>query len=222
MRRFPSLVTVGWLLFVASIAWADSTAEIVARVKSSVVTIITLDQSHKPICSGTGFCIMDTGDSQAFVTNKHVVAGTDKAAGRYYVAVADEGEKSLETSDVLPFRKYDLAIVFFSGAQQLRTLFLPLLTNADSDSLVQGQRVIVIGSPLGLDFSGTVSEGIISAFRDHRKIIQITAPISHGSSGSPVFDENGEVIGVAFAGIEGGQNLNFAIPIKYLLDFNSR
>jgi trypsin-like peptidase len=69
--------------------------------------------------------------------------------------------------------------------------------------------VLVIGNPEGLE--GTVSEGIISAFRENRSLIQITAPISHGSSGSPVIDESGQVLGIAKGGFEDGQNLNLAI-----------
>jgi tetratricopeptide (TPR) repeat protein len=71
----------------------------------------------------------------------------------------------------------------------------------------------VYGSPLGL--GNTVSDGIVSAIRDipdFGKVIQITAPISPGSSGSPVLNMNGEVIGIAFFQMIEGQNLNFAIP----------
>jgi trypsin-like peptidase len=70
----------------------------------------------------------------------------------------------------------------------------------------------VIGSPEGLP--GTVSNGIISAFRENRSMIQITAPISPGSSGSPVMNESGEVIGVATMATKEGQNLGFAIPAE--------
>jgi S1-C subfamily serine protease len=68
---------------------------------------------------------------------------------------------------------------------------------------------LVIGNPEGLQ--GTVSNGIISAFRENRSLIQITAPISPGSSGSPVLDETGQVIGMATLIYKEGQNLNFAI-----------
>jgi serine protease Do len=67
----------------------------------------------------------------------------------------------------------------------------------------------VIGNPEG--FEGTVSDGIISAFRENRSMIQITAPVSHGSSGSPVLDESGQVLGIATIVFREGQNLNFAI-----------
>ena len=72
--------------------------------------------------------------------------------------------------------------------------------------------MIVIGNPTGL--TGTVSDGIISAFLENRSLIQITAPISPGSSGSPVMDEDGQVIGVATLQIVEGQNLNFAIAVE--------
>jgi serine protease Do len=86
---------------------------------------------------------------------------------------------------------------------------VPFLKLGNSTNAVEGQQVIVIGSPEGLQ--GTVTEGIISAFRENRSMIQITAPISHGSSGSPVNDENGQVIGVATLVAKEGQNLGFAI-----------
>jgi len=82
----------------------------------------------------------------------------------------------------------------------------------DSTDKVEGEKVIVIGNPTG--FLGTVSEGIISGFREDRSLIQFTAPISYCSSGSPVMDENGQVIGVATWLSEPGQNLNFAIAVE--------
>jgi tetratricopeptide (TPR) repeat protein len=77
----------------------------------------------------------------------------------------------------------------------------------------EGQDIVVIGNPLGLE--STVSAGIVSAVRDipaFGKILQITAPISPGSSGSPVINSKGEVIGVATLIVTKGQNLNFAVP----------
>lgn len=80
-----------------------------------------------------------------------------------------------------------------------------------------GEAIAVIGSPLAL--KGTVSTGIISAVRELKggqKLLQITAPISEGSSGSPVFNRKGEVIGVASFHLAEGQNLNFAVPVNAL------
>jgi S1-C subfamily serine protease len=81
---------------------------------------------------------------------------------------------------------------------------------------VEGQRVLVIGNPEGLE--GTVSDGIISAFRSGRSMIQITALISPGSSGSPVLDETGQVIGMATLVSKEGQSLNFAISAEAIKD----
>ena len=92
----------------------------------------------------------------------------------------------------------------------------PSLTRGDSSAAREGQRVLVIGNPEGL--YGTVSDGIISAFRDDGNIIQITAPISPGSSGSPVLNEKGEVIGIATYYGKEGQNLNFAVSSNALED----
>jgi S1-C subfamily serine protease len=77
---------------------------------------------------------------------------------------------------------------------------------------IAGQPIVVIGSPLGLQES--VSEGIVSAVRSLDglgKIIQITAPLSPGSSGSPVLNLEGDLVGVATLNLKGGQNLNFAV-----------
>ncbi len=95
---------------------------------------------------------------------------------------------------------------------------MPHLQLGSSAKAVEGQKVLVIGNPEGLQ--GTVSDGIISAFRDNGTYIQITAPVSPGSSGSPVLDEAGQVIGMATLVYREGQNLNFAISadrIKYYL-----
>jgi trypsin-like peptidase len=80
--------------------------------------------------------------------------------------------------------------------------------------------VLVIGNPEG--FQGTVSDGIIAAFREGRSYIQITAPISPGSSGSPVLDESGQVIGLARLVYMEGQNLNFAISSETISNFLTR
>ena len=85
-----------------------------------------------------------------------------------------------------------------------------------NNSFEVGDAVYAVGNPQGLE--GTFSQGIISSLREFKesKIIQITAPISPGSSGGPVLSAKGEVIGVSVATFRGGQNLNFAIPASYL------
>jgi hypothetical protein len=106
--------------------------------------------------------------------------------------------------------EHDLALLKAGGIK------LPPLPLGDSETVAVGDEVYVVGNPLGLE--GTFSNGIVSAIReiDGQKILQITAPISPGSSGGPVFDQRGEVIGIAVATFRGGQNLNLAIPVSYL------
>jgi hypothetical protein len=103
-----------------------------------------------------------------------------------------------------------LAVIKVSGKN------LPFLTIGDDDKLNVGDHVVAIGSPLGLE--GTVSEGVVSAFRDieNKKWIQTTAPVSHGNSGGPLLDMRNRVVGVITMGVtpEVGQNLNFAAPTK--------
>jgi S1-C subfamily serine protease len=79
-----------------------------------------------------------------------------------------------------------------------------------------GDKVYAVGNPLGLE--GTFSEGIISGMRfiGGHATMQITAPISPGSSGGPILDGSGSVIGVAVATFKNGQNLNLAIPVGYV------
>ena len=81
----------------------------------------------------------------------------------------------------------------------------------DSEQLRVGQKLVAIGSPLGLQ--NTVSEGIISGLRG--VVVQMTTPISPGSSGGAVLNSRGEVVAVAVATVKGGQNINFAVPIEW-------
>ena len=104
----------------------------------------------------------------------------------------------------------DIAILSIS------TFNRPSLHIGKMDTLGVGEKIYAVGNPLGLE--GTFSEGIISGLRHVGAdiIIQITAPISPGSSGGPILNSSGDVVGVATATFKAGQNLNFAIPISYV------
>ena len=109
--------------------------------------------------------------------------------------------------------KRDLAVLQVSASS------VQPLAIADSDVVEIGETIYVVGNPKGY-LEGTFSEGIVSGIRleETDKLLQLTAPISPGSSGGPVLNNKGQVIGVSAATIEGGQNLNFAIPSNFLKD----
>jgi len=151
------------------------------------------------------------------VTNYHVVhvSGATQAEARF-----TDGASYLAQGVLTTDRDKDLAVLKLQAAgKEFHSLHL-----GDSERVQTGERVVAIGSPLAgfspVSTEATVSDGLVSGVRDwpeHRmKVFQITAPISPGSSGGPLMNLNGEVIGVTFAQLVGGQNLNFAIPIVYI------
>lgn len=145
------------------------------------------------------------------VTNYHVVSGEDSVTVKFVT-----GLELPATEVVASDPDADLAILKLEG-----TTFAPSELG-DSESLAIGQRIFVISNPLGLE--GSVTEGLISAVREvqGRKLLQISAPISPGSSGGPVFDEHARVVGIATATIEGAQNVNLAIPSDMIQALLSR
>lgn len=151
---------------------------------------------------GSGFIISENG---IIVTNYHVLKGAHSAQVKLM-----NGDVYDDVSLIAADRKKDLALIKIA-ASGLSTINL-----GDSDKVKAGQRVVVIGNPLGL--KNTVSDGLLSAVRDFKgiKLLQTSAPISPGSSGGPLFNMRGEVIGITslICSSRWGQNLNFAIPIN--------
>lgn len=156
--------------------------------------------------TGSGFFVRPN----YIATNFHVIDG---AVGGIAKRVSQETVyiiKGFTAKD----KGHDLAILQVSapGVQPL-----PL---GDSDTVEIGDTVYAAGNPGRLE--GTFSDGLISAIRPkgneliHGKLLQMTAPISAGSSGGPVLNESSEVIGISVGYREGGQNLNYAIPVNYL------
>jgi tetratricopeptide (TPR) repeat protein len=208
-----------WLILILPLAAApnasvanpsaqDLLPDLVRRIKPSAVAIETFDARGQQLSRGSGFFI----DSDRVVTNRHVIENAYRAEVHSYngyvypvkgvVAVDAEG---------------DIAVLRIDApAGQVRSLLL------DRTSPQEGESVVVIGNPFGLE--GSVTNGIVSAVRDiptFGRIIQITAPISPGSSGSPVVNMHGQVIGVATLQITGGQSINFAIPSERISQLQS-
>ena len=173
------------------------------RAAKSVFYVEILDSDKQYIGSGSGFVMFDEG---LFITNRHVINGAS-----YLLIMDDDGNQYVLDLVIISDAEHDIAILYFPEGKFYRSL--PYDTSFEN--LMRGQAVLAIGSPKGLP--GTVSDGIISAFpkfpNEDTRYIQITAPISHGSSGGCLLNSDLKVIGVTSAGVDEGQNLGFAIPI---------
>jgi len=194
-------VTVAVATFVcwcSSVTLAQTAREIAKKVSPSVVLLVMEDENGQPLAMGSGFVIEDG----IVATNLHVIAG----ASRGYAKLAEQKEKFNISGTVAVDVARDIALL------AVEDIKAPALSIGDSKQLAVGDEVYAVGNPRGLE--GTFSAGIISSIRKvgEDSLLQITAPISPGSSGGPVVDNKGEVIGVAVATFKGGQNLNFAIP----------
>jgi hypothetical protein len=173
-------------------------AQIAARAMPAIVTIRG-DRSM-----GAGFVVRENG---WIATNFHVIAGAPELT----VVLSDQSEHPV--IEVLAFDEdRDLAVIRIHAPRRL-----PQLSLGDSAAVQPGDPVVAIGHPLGL--ADTVSNGLVSAVRvvdPALTLLQISAPIAQGSSGGPLFNDRGEVIGVAAAVSTQGQNLNFGVPSGYL------
>jgi S1-C subfamily serine protease len=173
---------------------------IAKSAKGAIVTIVTANNDD-PIALGSGFLVSSDG---AIATNYHVIASGNVAVVKFADGTVLPVDGVLATDKV-----HDLAIIKIHGKT------FQTLTLGNSDQIQVGEEVVAIGNPLGLEL--TVSNGILSGIRvtkEEGKFLQTTAPISHGSSGGPLFNMFGEVVGINTLYLEGGASLNFAIPVN--------
>lgn len=169
----------------------------------SVLVIELYDENDELVSQGSGFIVAN----QLIATNFHVVSGGSKA-----VAILDDGEK-IELEGVVAYDEYqDVAILKPSSK-----IGYPALPLSSYSNIKKGEKVVAIGSPYG--FKNSMSEGIVSSlqtFEDAAGLvnaIQTTAKITYGSSGGPLLDMKGHVIGINSFGIE---DLNFAVSSDYI------
>jgi Tfp pilus assembly protein PilF len=200
-RIFPQLLLVAVGVFASTQTFAQQNLpELVRRVKPSVVAIATYDSQGEALMTGSGFFLRPG----QVVTNLHVIRG----AQRSEIKTLDGKGRVFAVAGVLAVDE--------EGDLALLSVEMPV-DRARSTELArvlpdEGEQIVVIGNPLKLE--GSVTDGIVSAVREVPnvgKIIQITAPISHGNSGSPVFNMKGEVVGVVTVKVTNGQNINLAI-----------
>lgn len=196
------------LLCPTTIASAQTAEQIAEKALAATVYLEMKDRNGATLGFGSGFFVKEN----LIATNFHIIEGaaqgTAKLVGKYTTYTIEGITATDETNDLV------LLKVTVYGIKPL-----PL---GDSDNVRIGATVYVAGNPLGLE--GTFSNGIISSRRDRytKERLQMTAPISPGSSGGPVLNRKGEIIGISFMTIEGGQNLNFAIPSNYLFNLLSQ
>lgn len=190
-----------WLI-ASAYSFAQTARDIVQKTFPSVVMLLMEDANSQPLSLGSGFFV--NGDVVA--TSLHVIEG---ASGGYAKIIGEKQKYSI-AGLVGADRQRDLALLKIAGAES------PPLKLGDSSRVAVGDEVYAIGNPFGLE--GTFSQGIVSGIRQIGSdfLFQITAPISPGSSGGPLLNPHGEVIGITVAAFKGGQNLNFAIPGSYL------
>src|SRR5205807_5409088 len=178
----------------------ESLPDLVRRVKSSVVSVLTYDAKGEPLISGSGFFIRP-GE---VVTNMHVIRGAQRVEIH---TLEGKGRTYPVTGALAIDEEADLALLSVNLPEE-KSRALPLSVSLPEE----GEQIFLIGNPLRLE--GSVSDGIVSAVRevpDVGKIIQITAPVSHGNSGSPLLNMRGQVVGIVTVKVTNGQNINLAL-----------
>jgi S1-C subfamily serine protease len=205
-RKFPvlnlhlALFVFLFVLVFSARASELSVPEIVNKVQPTIVVIESKKASG--VARGSGFVIDSSG---IVVTNLHVISGALNIGVKL---------PSGDVYDQIQVRAYDerkdLALIQIPGFN------LPHASLGDSDLVKVGEKVVLIGNPLGV-LEGSVTSGIVSGIRtvEGVRIIQTDASANPGNSGGPLLNAKGEVIGVLSFKLKGTENLNFVIPINY-------
>lgn len=202
-QRSQILYLISFLFIPYILHSQNSIQNILPKIQDAVFTVYAnLDDG---ISQGSGFFISTEGIG---VTNYHVLDGANTAR------IVTRGGKEYAIARILDYDA-DMDLVKFKIEKPQSISFQSL--RIQNVLPKKGSPVLSLSTPIG--FEQTVSTGIVSALRSddiHGAIIQITAPISHGSSGSPVLNMSGEVIGVATFGYEQGQSINFAVAANQI------
>jgi S1-C subfamily serine protease len=188
-----------------------SPEEVFRRVSPSVFVVESLNSKGEVLAFGSGVAVKiptkAKGPSDLLVvTNKHVIYG----AVTYRIR---KGEQTWKATLMRLDQGHDLC-----GLQPEAGWSANPITVRVSSSVKVGERTYAIGAPEGLEL--TLSEGLVSGIReiDDVRVIQTSAPISHGSSGGGLFDSEGRLIGITTFFLREGQNLNFALPGEWVLE----
>lgn len=180
--------------------------EELAGMAGSIVMIVAFNDKKEPYASGSGVLINNQG---YILTNFHVIQG----AVAFGVRLEEEEELRITNELIKYHTDNDLALLRIPPVNRSPVHLY------SGEKLVRGQKVVAIGSPLGL--FNTVSDGIIAGFRNigDKSMVQFTAPISDGNSGGALLNLYGELIGIVTASFDDGQNLNLAVDYETVRSF---
>ena len=210
MKKYKRLLLIV-LLFITATAAADNDLPALVRtIRPAIVTVVVYDIDRRVANIGTGFFIDRAGH---LITNHHVLVGKYNAEIRTFDGKTYPIQHIVSVNPSADLIKVSVDI----PANEIWWI------NVSSKLPSIAEQIIVVGSPMGLE--QTVSEGIVSSIRSIPAVghfFQMSAPISQGSSGSPVVNMHGEVVGVATFQFLQGQNLNFAISSQSILELEDR
>ena len=203
--KYSILLIIPLILLILLPAVSLADADRIFKENSKAVVVVTAyDEKGNAFSQGSGFIVRRDG---AVVTNYHVISKARDIKVKM-------GDKVFDVEGLIFTDKENDLVVLKVKARDMPVVKLGVIGKANI-----GEHVYVISSPVG--FENTISDGLLSGIRkidEKREILQITAPISPGSSGGPVFNRNGEVIGVVTMLIKEAQNLNFAMPVELIKD----
>ncbi len=192
------------LILLPAVSLADA-GKIFKENSKAVVVVTAYDEKGNAIGKGSGFIVRRDG---AVVTNYHVI-------GMARDIKIKAGNKVLDVEGLIFTDEINDLVLLKAKAKNMPVVKLGVIGKANI-----GEHVYVIGYPSGLE--STISVGLLSGIRkidEKREILKMTAPVSPGSSGSPVFNRNGEVIGVVTSSpISETRNSSFAISVKLIKD----
>lgn len=196
-----SILVLGLLL--ARISMAQDVADLVSKHGKAIATIAAYDNDGRLQGIGTGFILEDG----VIITSEHVVRDANYIGSTFSDAI-DGDIRRVEHVDA----ELDLALLTTSSKIRSKGL-----TVSDTPPEI-GSEIVVIGSPMGLKNNATA--GIVSAFKSvgNVELLEISAPVSEGSNGSPVLNRDGEVVGVVTSQFDGDADVNLAVSAKHLLE----
>lgn len=203
----------------------NSISSSVDKVYNSTV-VITASANDKQISTGTGFIYKKSGKLAYIMTNNHVIDGADKAQIEF-----SDSDKKIDAKIVGGDKYADVAVLTIEDNNY------PVVEFGNVDDLKLGDTIFTVGSPMGVNYKGTVTKGILSG-KDrmvdvslskstvadyYMKVVQIDAAVNPGNSGGPLCDVGGKVIGMISLKIvqDEVEGMGFAIPIEDAIKYAS-